>query len=411
MTAPRVALVCDWLNTVGGAESVLLALHEMYPDAPIYTSKYDEKGIDWFKDADIRTGWLQTFPNSLRRFIGPLRQFYFSHLDLSDYDLVISVTGAEAKAVRTRPKTRTTRTKQQKPEQPERQHCNSAAAYQDHHCVHICYCHVPTQYYWGMYDSYLKNPGFSLLNPLARLGLKLLIKPLRQKDFLSAQAPDYFVTISTYASSQIKKYYKRESTIINPPADLKKFSTKSQNLSTAQNNKKGKSQAKIKHSYITTSRQVNWKRLDLCVLACLETGDNLTLVGDGPEHENLVRLAAGAPNIHFLSTMSQSELALELAKNDAFLFPSLEPFGLAPVEAMAVGLPVIALKQGGALDYVQPGKNGLFFDHQSVASLKSALLRFDPTRFTPATIKDSVKKYDKPIFKQKMQEFINAKIS
>ena len=96
----KVALVCDWLTTPGGAEKVLLQLHRMYPDAPIYTSQYRPKGIDWFRDADVRTGWLNLFPASLRRFLGVLRQFYFSHLDLSDYDLVISVTGAEAKSVR-----------------------------------------------------------------------------------------------------------------------------------------------------------------------------------------------------------------------------------------------------------------------------------------------------------------------
>lgn len=98
----RVALVCDWLTTPGGAEKVLLQLHRMYPDAPIYTSQYRPKGIDWFLDADVRTGWLNIFPVCLRRFLGVLRQFYFSHLDLSDYDVVISVTGAEAKSVKTR---------------------------------------------------------------------------------------------------------------------------------------------------------------------------------------------------------------------------------------------------------------------------------------------------------------------
>ena len=209
----KVALVCDWLTTVGGAESVLLALHEMYPSAPIYTSQYNKKGIDWFEDADVRTGWLQYFPTKLRRLLGPLRQSYFSRLDLSDYDLVISVTGAEAKAVRTTPKTGKTRTRQAKTEQAE------------HSCVHLCYCHVPTQYYWGKYDEYLENPGFGVFNPLARLALKLFVKPLRKKDFQSAQQPDQFITISKYAADQIKKYYKRESVIIYPPLDLKMFST------------------------------------------------------------------------------------------------------------------------------------------------------------------------------------------
>ena len=372
---PRVALVCDWLTTIGGAESVLLALHQMYPNAPIYTSKYTPKNIDWFLDADVRTGFLQAFPNCLRRFLGPLRQRYFSHLDLSDYDLVISVTGAEAKAVKTR-------TKAQQTEQTEQEKSagqQSTVQPTEHRCVHLCYCHVPTQYYWGMYDDYLKNPGFGILNPIARLGLKLLVKPLRKKDYQSAQQPDQFITISSYAADLIKKYYKRESVIINPPANLDKISkqinshadtqgttlsgdpnsTSAQKFSTTKDNKNAKSQAGNQKNYITTSRQVNWKRLDLCVKACLKTGDSLTIIGDGPEHKNLVKLANGASNIHFFPTMSQAQLGQYLASSDAFLFPSLEPFGLAPIEAMAVGTPVIAYQAGGALDYIKPGQNGL----------------------------------------------------
>ncbi len=402
---PRIALVCDWLTMVGGAESVLLSLHEMYPSAPIYTSKYDKKGIDWFDDADVRTGFLQHFPNGLRRFLGPLRQYYFSHLDLSDYDLVISVTGAEAKAVKTwKGKSRTNPNKTEQPEQTE------------HRCTHLCYCHVPTQYYWGMYEDYLKNPGFGILNPLARLGLKLFVGPMRKKDFHSAKNPDQFITISTYAAEQIKRYYKRESVIVYPPADLKKFSTREANFSTIEHNKNTKSQTKDKLNYITTSRQVNWKRLDLCVKACLKTGDNLTLIGSGPEHDNLARLANGASNIHFLPTMSQSQVAKHLAASDAFLFPSLEPFGLAPIEAMAAGIPVLAYAEGGAKDYVVKNTNGLFFDRQTVSSLTDAMQKFQKSKLcsksatTRKAIQDSVSRFDKKIFKQKMKELINEKL-
>lgn len=387
----KVALVCDWLVTVGGAESVLLALHEMYPSAPIYTSKYNKKGIDWFKDADVRTGWLQVFPECLRRFISPLRQNYFSHLDLSDYDLVISVTGAEAKSVQTKPKNRTS---SQNTEQPE------------HRCVHLCYCHVPTQYYWDKYDEYLENPGFGVLNPLVRLGLKAFIRPMRRKDFAAAQRPDQFITISEYAASQIKKYYKRESVIIYPPADLKKFSTE---FSTSNKTKVGKSQAKNQINYITTSRQVNWKRLDLCVKACLKTGAELTLIGDGPEHSYLVKIANNAPNIHFLPAMPQDQLKQHLVKADAYLFPSLEPFGLAPIEAMACGLPVIAFGKGGALDYIIPGKNGLLFSAQTVSSFVSAMNKFNPADFNPNVVKNTTLPFGKDVFKQKIQELVREK--
>ena len=391
----KVALVCDWLTTVGGAESVLLALHEMYPSAPIYTSQYNKKGIDWFLDADVRTGWLQHFPAKLRRLLGPLRQSYFSHLDLSDYDLVISVTGAEAKAVRTIPKTGKTRTKRSKTEQSE------------HRCVRLCYCHVPTQYYWGKYDEYLENPGFGLFNPLARLALKIFVKPLRKKDFKSAQQPDQFITISKYASDQIKKYYKRESVIIYPPLDLKKFST---GLSTKREIKTGKSQANKSLNYITTSRQVNWKRLDICVKACLKTGANLTVIGSGPEHNNLVKIANNASNITFLDAMPQDELKKYLVQADAYLFPSCEPFGLAPIEAMACGVPVIAFGKGGALDYIKPRINGLFFDHQTPNSLAEAMAKFNPADYSEDVVKNTTLTFDKTNFKAKIKELVREKV-
>lgn len=386
----KVALVCDWLTNVGGAERVLLAIHEMYPDAPIYTSQYDKKGIDWFKDADVRTGWLQIFPSRLRRFLSPLRQSYFKHLDLTDYDLVISVTGAEAKGVKT--KTGKNRTKPHKTE-------------------HICYCHVPTQYYWQMYDDYIANPGFGILNPLAKTALRILVKPLRRRDYLAAQNPDEFVTISSYAAEQIKKYYHREATVIHPPVNVKKFST----FSTAGNNNSSKSQIESQHKtekrqgFITTSRQVTWKRLDLAIKACLKTGDELTIIGEGPEHENLECLAKNSPLISFYPHMSQTELETYLRSAKGYLFPSLEPFGIAPVEALAAGCPVIAYGKGGALDYIQPGKNGLLFEPQTATALAEKIREFKTQKFTTTEIKNSAKKFDVSEFKHKLESFIHEK--
>ncbi|MDO4742111.1 MAG: hypothetical protein Q4A79_01930, partial [Candidatus Saccharibacteria bacterium] len=189
----KVALVCDWLTNVGGAEKVLLRLHRLYPEAPIYTSQYDKKKIDWFLDADVRTGWLQFFPKRLRRFLGPLRQIWFQNLKLEGYDVVISVTGAEAKAVKVIGGR------------------------------HISYCHVPTQYYYQMYDKYLENPGFGVLNPVVRFFFKLLVGPLRRADLKAAGRVDEFVTISKYAQGLIRKYYKREAVVVSPPVEVKEF--------------------------------------------------------------------------------------------------------------------------------------------------------------------------------------------
>lgn len=363
MKTPKVAIVTDWLTNVGGAERVLLAIHEMYPDAPIYTSKYDKKGIDWFKDADVRTGWLQIFPTGMRRFLSPLRQLYFSHLNLKDYDLVISVTGAEAKAVKAK--------------------------------KHICYCHVPTQYYWQMYDDYIKNPGFGFLNPLARLGLRLFVKPLRKRDYIAAKSPDEIVTISRYAAEQIKKYYDRSSTIIHPPVNVEKFS-------------KAKNQKTSRHGFITTSRQVTWKRLDLAIKACLMTGDKLTIIGEGPEHENLKKLAGTSPLISFYPRMSQKDLETYLCQAEGYLFPSLEPFGIAPVEALATGCPVIAYGKGGALDYIKPGKNGLLFEPQTAEALADKIREFKTIKLaTSAEIEKTAEPFSEEHFKRKLKEFID----
>ena len=397
----KVAIVCDWLTSVGGAERVLKSITELFPEAPIYTSQYNQKKIDWFKDSDVRVGWLQIFPTSLRRFLGPLRQAYFNHLDLSGYDLIISVTGAEAKSVK------------------------------KGNALHLSYCHVPTQYYWGMKDDYLKNPGFGILNPVARLGLKLFLPPLKNADYKAAQRPDEFITISTYAAEQIKKAYNREATIIFPPVAVEKFSTKE--FSTSRETiKQEKSQAKKteqkiytntinsiksqidesegRYGFVTTSRQVNWKRLDLAIEACLALKVPLTVIGEGPEHKNLVKLAKKSKLIKFVPLTDQAGLKSYLEKAEGYIFPSLEPFGIAPVEALACGCPVIAYGNGGALDYVIDGENGVLFGKQSVNSLRQALKRFQTLKFDETKVRASALPFSEERFTKELKTFILEKI-
>ena len=209
----KVALVCDWLTEKGGAEKVLLELHRMFPKAPIYTSQYRKRRIDWFNDAEVITGYLNHLPVFSRRFIAPLRQNYFKNLDLSEYDLVISVTGCDAKMIKTTGR-------------------------------HLCFCHVPTQYYWGKREDYLKNPGFGLLNPLARVVYKRLLPKLADKDFEAAKNPDEFITISNFAKTEIKTFYKREAKVVSPPVETDFFAQVVDNYDT----KKGKSQTKKQHN-------------------------------------------------------------------------------------------------------------------------------------------------------------------
>ena len=394
----KVAIVCDWLTNVGGAEKVLLELHRMYPKAPIYTSKYSPKGIDWFDKADVRTGWLQIFPTCLRRVLGPLRQCYFSHLDLSEYDLIISVTGAEAKSVKS----------------GKWLHKAGKHNVKNPDGIHISYCHVPTQYYWQMYDTYVKNPGFGIFNPLVRFFFKLLVKPLRKADYRAAGRPDYFVTISEYAKEQITKYYDREAVVIHPPVEINDFKIKSTKSQEKQgNNNSEKSQIDdggvVENYFVVTSRQVNWKRLDLAIKACEMTKNRLLVIGEGPEHDNLVRLASGSDLVKFLPLMKKAELCSYLAKAKGYLFPSLEPFGIAPVEALAAGCPVIAYGKGGALDYVVDGKNGVLFDKQTVGSLVDAILRFEKMKFKRDEVAKSAVKFDLERFDKEIKAFVDEK--
>ena len=360
----KVALVCDWLTLVGGAEQVIKSVHEIYPDAPIYTSQYRPKKIDWFRDADVRTGWMNVLPAGLRRFIPMFRNLYFSHLDLVEYDLVISITGAEAKAVRTRPD-----------------------------AIHISYMHAPTQYYWSLYDQYIERPGFGFLNPLARLVLKLLVGPLRKTDKKYSARPNYVIANSTYVADEIKKYYGRDSEVIFPPVKVDEF--------------KGHDSNTKREGFVMAGRQAPWKRFDLAIEACKKAGDKLVVLGGGAEHDNLVKLASGHENISFVPTYSgPAELKKYLYSAEGFFFTSIEPFGITPIEALASGTPVIALKKGGSLDFIRGGENGIFFEKQTVSSLMSAIEKFKKTKFDYCKVADSAEQFSEQNFKKNMKEFI-----
>lgn len=429
----KVALVCDWLTNVGGAEKVLLELHKLYPKAPIYTSKYSRKGIDWFRDADVRTGWLQIFPTCFRRMLGFLRQRWFEKLDLSEYDLIISVTGAEAKAV----KSGKWRYEHGEPTKNPRG-------------IHVSYCHVPTQYYWQMYDEYIRDPGFGVLNPLVRFCFRILVRPLKKADYRAAQVPEQIVTISEYARELIDKYYHREAVVIHPPVEIDIFRTgpgrtyfsdvkglgflgrhtlgRGQNRPggrtcpgrqeyTSQNPKSGSILRPLKNRcdhpsetyYIITSRQVNWKRIDLAVKACMKLGRELYVVGEGPEHNNLVKMSNGSELIKFVPLVGKEELAELLARAKGYIFPSKEPFGIAPVEALAAGCPVIAYGEGGALDYVTK-ENGVLFKKQNVKDLADAILEFEGRKFDRDKVMKSVRKFDVRRFDEEIGKLIDEKV-
>jgi glycosyltransferase involved in cell wall biosynthesis len=358
----KVAIVHDWL-VGGGAESVVLELHHLYPNAPIYTSYCTD---EWRQKLDGRvvTGYLQRWPFSkLRKYLPVLRIWWFSRLKLKDYDLVISSSGnGEAKGIRL----------------PEKTH-------------HICYCHTPTHFYWRHYDKYMDRPGFGLLDPVVRLVFRILLGPFRHWDLKSSRRPDHFIANSSHTQADIKKYYGRESTVIHPPVDVRRFQAV---------------RPAARQGFVTTGRQVPHKQTDIIVAACTKLNLSLTVIGNGPEHARLVTMAG--PSVTFLSNVSDEDLPKYFATAQAFLFASYDDFGITPVEAMAAGTPVIAYRAGGSLDYVETGKTGLFFNEQSVEALICALKDFPNHNFSSSDIQDCARAFSVDTFREKMQQFIET---
>jgi len=357
----RVAIVHDWL-VGGGAELVVEQLHKLYPEAPIYTS-YTTPEWRQRLDNKVRTGWLQPF-GKIRKYIPFLRIWWFTHLKFTDYDLVLSSSGAEAKGIRVPKGT-----------------------------VHVNYCHAPTHYYWSRYDEYLKRPGFGVFDPLARLGLRLLVGPLRKWDYKAAQRPDYFIANSTHIQQEIKKYYGRESIIIQPPVYIERF-------------QKPENQNLARKGFIISGRQTPYKRFDLAIAACTKLELPLTVIGDGPDQGRLRRLAG--PDITFLGKVSDDVLEREFASATALIFPGLDDFGVTPVEAMAAGTPVIAYQAGGAHDYIVPAKTGDFFAKQTATSLAVALKKFKPSQYDNRAIAAYARQFSAENFRMRLTAFLKT---
>lgn len=361
---PKIAIVYDWLTNMGGAERVVLAMHQAFPEAPIYTSVFDPKGCPQFKDLDVRTTWLQRLPGFLRKrhqLFPVFRHKAFRALDLSGYDVVVSISSAEAKAVRVRPGAR-----------------------------HICYCLTPTRYYWSHYEEYKREPGFGALNPLVRLLLPAFVGSMRKLDLRAAQGVTEFVAISSAIADRIKTYYGRESSIIYPPVGMQRF--RSLNIS-------GK-----RSGFVALGRQVPYKRIDLAVAVCTELGLLLTVYGNGPEHDRLVAMAG--PTVKFVVGAPDEEIAAALAKAEGFFFPQEEDFGIVQVEAMAAGCPVIALAKGGALDVVTEGKTGVFFNEQTPESLAEAVKKLKKTRFAPKILQAHAETFSEENFIRQLRELV-----
>jgi glycosyltransferase involved in cell wall biosynthesis len=371
MPTPKIVIVADWLTNMGGAEEVVLALAEAFPGAPIYTSTYVPEKMPRFKNLDVRTTHLQNLPGpfkKLHKFMPTLRVKAFQKLDLSEFDIIISSSSAEAKQVR---KTR----KDQ---------------------IHICYAHTPIRYYWSHYKEYKKDPGFGSLNWLIRLAMPFFVPKQRKLDFAAAQAVDFFIANSTECQKRILKYYKRKSIVIHPPVNTSRFTP----------------QKERGNHYVTIGRQIPYKRYDLAVAACTKLGLPLIVFGDGSEHQKLVDMAG--PTIEFRTDRFKdaSDKAVEDALSTAqgFIFPSEEDFGIVSVEALAAGAPVIGYARGGTTDIVKDGETGVLFDHQTVEDVADAISRRLTIGFSPNKLSRTAKRFDKSLFITKIRKVVGDQI-
>jgi len=361
----KVALVHDYLNQMGGAERVVMAFHQMFPDAPIYTSIYDPQRVDpAFQEMDIRTSFMQKFPLVTRHHQPylPFYPFAMESLDLREYELVLSSSSAFGKGVITRPGT-----------------------------MHICYCHTPMRWCWN-YREYVEREQ---LGGIARRVLPFLITGLRMWDQVSAMRVDHFIANSPVVAERIQKYYRRDAVVIPPPVEVSRFSFDPA--------------TEVEDYFLIISRLIPYKRIDLAIEACNRLRLPLVIIGAGRDMERLKRLAG--PTIRFLGRLSDQEVLHYYARCRALLFPGEEDFGITPLEAQACGRPVIAYGSGGALASVVEGITGVFFYEQTVDSLATALASFDERRYEPQTIRSHALEFDMPRFHRRILQFIEAKMN
>jgi glycosyltransferase involved in cell wall biosynthesis len=361
----KVALVHDYLNQMGGAERVVMALHELFPDAPIYTSIYDPARVDpAFQKMDIRTSFMQKLPLVTKHHQPylPLYPFAMENLDLRGYDLVLSSSSAFGKGVITRPET-----------------------------LHICYCHTPMRWCWN-YEEYVERER---LGKVARAILPFLITKLRTWDQISAMRVDHFVANSPIVAERIRKYYRREAIYIPPPVEASRFPFDPT--------------IETENYFLILSRLVPYKRIDLAIEACNQLQLPLVIIGGGRDLERLKRMAG--PTIRFLGKLPDEEVLHYYTHCRAFIFPGEEDFGITPLEAQACGRPVIAYGAGGALATIVDGITGIFFREQTVKSLTTVLASFNEQMFNPYVIHNHALEFDIPRFRRRILQFIETKIN
>jgi glycosyltransferase involved in cell wall biosynthesis len=361
----RVAIVAELLVKMGGAERVVKKLADMYPDAPIYTLLYDEDkcGRD-FSAGRVKSSFLQKFPRFFRkryRWLLKLMPYAAESFDLSDYDLVISSSSAFAHGVLTGSET-----------------------------VHVCYCHSPMRYAWDYTHDYFKQKWFGPVKTWLARGA---LEKIRMWDKVASDRPDYYIANSKHVQQRVRKYYRLDCDVIYPPVDVDRF----------------KLSSKTKDYFLIISTLTSYKKIDLAVNLFNKTGKRLVIIGDGPERSFLESIAAD--NIEFKGRLTDEECKKHFEECRAFVFPSEEDFGIAMIEALACGKPVLAYKAGGAMEFIKPGFNGEFFEEQNFASMEDALARIllNEKKYIAKDIRKDAEKFAADRFESEMRGF-NKKV-
>jgi glycosyltransferase involved in cell wall biosynthesis len=352
----RIALVHDWLNQDGGAEHVLGVLHELYPDAPIYTTMADADRVPAVGRYDVRVSWMDRLPSIHSRH-QPYLALYPLAWDttrLTGYDLVLSNKSGFCHGVRTG------------------------------NAPHVCYCLTPTRYVWEPDDylAYEEVPG------AGRLVLRAALPALRRWDGRAADRVDHFVAISTTVRERIARYYRRDSIVVHPPVDLADYQLSPQ----------------VDDFYLVLARLVPYKRIDLAVSAFSRLGRRLVVVGDGRDRGRLESMAG--PSVQFAGRLPRSEVIELLARCRGLVWPGIEDFGLAPVEAMASGRPVVARRAGGVLDTVAEGETGVFFDAADPDALAAAVRQADAAAWRPSAIRQHASRFGRDVFERRLSGFV-----
>lgn len=359
----KIALVHDYLVQNGGAERVLECFCEIFPYAPIYTIVYNKDSMHGsFSDRRIYTSYLQNFPFARKRHrIFPLLMPpAVERFDFSKYDIVLSDSASYAKGIITGPDV-----------------------------LHISYIHTPMRYAWDDCQKYTHDFYFP---KFVKKIIPFAMNYIRLWDRISIDRVDKIIANSNFVAKRIKKYYKKDCLVINPPVAVNNFYISE----------------KPKKYYLMVGRLIAYKRHDIAIEAFNKLGLPLKIIGRGPEYKKLKKMAL--PNVEFLGRVSDEELPRYYANCKAFIFPQEEDFGIVAIEAMASGRPLIAYKSGDIVEHMEEGKTGEFFSEQTSKAIIECVKNFDETKYDPRYIREKVLRFDREIFKKKIKEHVEKEL-